>query len=252
MKNLIGIVVLAVICVGLAVVLFTTKNRYQVQKEKDTDTIVSLSNYWERTQADLEEQKQVNQSLEADLARREEKLTVLTNELTSVSSTLAKTEVTLKAANADLARMESHIAGLEDQNAALDQQAITLNQAITNLTVEISDTQAKLASAEGDKAFLESELRRLMAEKAELEKKFNDLEILRAQVKQLKAELSIAQRLAWIRKGLLGDTPKGATMLISKPGSPRGGEQYDLNVEIKADGSVEVIKPLQNPPKSTY
>ncbi len=45
-----------------------------------------------------------------------------------------------------------------------------------------------------------------MAEKAELERQFNDLAVLRAQVSKLKEELSVARRLEWIRQGLFAST----------------------------------------------
>ena len=94
-----------------------------------------------------------------------------------------------------------------------------------------------------------------MAEKSELEKQFNDLAVLRAQVSKLKEELSVARRLEWIRQGLFASTDeKGAQKLMQghaaapvKASKP----SYDLNVEVSADGSVKVIPPLTNRPAAT-
>ena len=48
----------------------------------------------------------------------------------------------------------------------------------------------------------------------------------------------------------MGDTPKGAQLLtrptLAPP--PTSTTNYDLNVEIDADGSVRVIPPLTNSP----
>ena len=44
MKNLIGVIVLAGVCVGLAVVLLTTKKQAAEEKRKDIETIEVLSN----------------------------------------------------------------------------------------------------------------------------------------------------------------------------------------------------------------
>jgi hypothetical protein len=94
-----------------------------------------------------------------------------------------------------------------------------------------------------------------MAEKAELERQFNDLEVLRAQVKRLKEELNVARRLEWIRKGLFpAGEQKGASLLMQganapkKPAKPQ--DNYDLNVEVSADGSVKVIPPITNAPSA--
>lgn len=144
---------------------------------------------------------------------------------------------------------------MEAQNRALDQRAVDLSTAITNLTGQIEDTQKKLAASEGDKAFLEKELKRLIAEKAELERQFNDLKILRAQVAKLREEMNISRRLEWIRKGLFGiPEQKGAQQLMQHaPAAPEEARtnHYDLNVEIGADGSVRVIPPLTNRPAAT-
>jgi hypothetical protein len=96
-----------------------------------------------------------------------------------------------------------------------------------------------------------------MAEKAELERQFNDLAVMRAQVRKLKEELSIARRLEWIREGIFANAEmKGAQKLMQ--GSAVGGttasqtNKYDLNVEVNADGTVKVIAPINtnNPPQT--
>ena len=127
--------------------------------------------------------------------------------------------------------------------------------AITNLTAQIEETKRKLATSEGEKGFLEGELKRLVAEKAELERQFNDLKVLRAQVAKLKEELTVARRLDWIRRGLFASNQeKGATRLMQTSTSqqPKPPEpNYDLNVEVSSDGSVKVIPPLTNTPAAT-
>jgi chromosome segregation ATPase len=169
-----------------------------------------------------------------------------------VAATLTKTEVSLKASQNAVAERDQKIAALETQNRELDEKAIDLSAALTNLTTQITETQRKLDASEGDKAFLEKELKRLMAEKAELERQFNDLAVLRAQVSKLKEELSIARRLEWIRKGLFAaDEQKGAQKLMqlnSPAAAAARTNTYDLNVEVNADGSVKVIAPLTNAP----
>lgn len=252
MKNLIGVIILAVIGIGLGVALVTTKKQATVEKKKDTDTIFTLSNQWVETSAKLEEQKQVNLTLEKDVATRKTEFAELTNKFSEVATVLVKTEDSLKLTKEEVARRETKIAELEQQNAQLDQRAAELSTSLTNLTLQIADTQRKLAASEGDKAFLEKELKRLMGEKAELEKQFNDLTVLRAQVAKLREELNIARRLEWIRKGLFSvDEQKGAQQLMQRSAPPKPTNTYDLNVEVNADGSVRVIPPLTNGPAST-
>jgi chromosome segregation ATPase len=239
MKNLIGVIILAVVCLGLTVVLISSKKQASAEKAKDTETILYHSNELVKTSADLNEQRQVNTLLTNDLTATRTELAStrnefanLTNKFTSVAGTLSNTEATLKASQSAVALRDQKIAALENQNRELDDKAIGLSAALTNLTAQIEDTQRKLTASEGDKAFLEKELKRMMVEKAELERQFNDLAILRAQVSKLKEELSIARRLDWIRKGLFSDEPKGAQKLTQLQPKEAKTNQFDLNVEV--------------------
>ena len=256
---MIGLIVLAALCLGLGVTLFLTRKQATEEKQKDTGTISQLSNEWAKTEGNLQEQKQVALSLEKDLAAHRQQLSELTNQYTAVAGTLTqtadslkKTEDSLKATKEEVARRDAKIADLEQQNKDLDQRAIDLSGAITNLTTLIAATQGKLARSEGDRAFLEKELKRLMAEKAELERQFNDLVLVRAQVAKLREELNVSRRLEWIRKGLFStEEMKGAQKLMQKelsPPVPENKGQFDLNVEVNSDGSVRVVPPATNTP----
>ncbi len=205
----------------------------------------------------LEEQKDVNAVFEKDLATQKKAYTDLTNSLTQVSAnlaqvsgTLSKTEEALKNTQQEVAKRDAQISELQTQNQALENRALELSTSITNLTLQIAETQRKLAASEGDKGFLQKELRRLMTQKADLERQFNDLTALRAQVAKLKQERNLARRLEWMRQGLLATTEqKGAQKLMlgfqvaqtktSKPAS-------DLNVEASTAGSVRVIPPIKS------
>jgi chromosome segregation ATPase len=259
MKNRLGLIVLALLSLGLGIATITIRNNAVEQKRNDTDAILGFSNKWVETSTKLEDQKQVNAEMEKDLDVRKKALLDLTNTFTTVSSnlmdtsaSLAKTEASLKASQEEVAKRDAKIAELETQNQALDKQAIDLSASITNLTLQIADTEKKLAASEGDKAFLQKELKRMMAEKAELERQFNDLTVLRAQVAKLKQDLSIARRLEWIRQGLFASSEqKGAQKLMQGVGTSASQAKaarpaYDLNVEVGADGSVKVIPPLSS------
>lgn len=254
MNNRVGTILLVLVCVVLAVALIWREKRGSEQRSKDADSITWFSNQVVQTTAGLDQQRQVNTSLEGDLKKQRDAYSDLTNSFTRVSENLDKSETSLKAAQEEVARRDTRIADLESQNQALDQRALDLSTAITNLTSQISDTKRKLAASEGDKAFLEKELERMMAEKAELERQFNDLAVLRAQVAKLREELNISRRLEWIRQGLFARADqRGAEQLMQKSGAstnrpPKEQPTYDLNVEVSADGTVKVIPATTNSP----
>jgi len=256
MKNRIVLIVLGLLCLGLGIAVVTIRNNAVDQRKSDTESIMGFSNKWVETSTKLEDQKQVNALMEKDLETRKSAMIELTNSLLTVSSNLAdtsasltKTEASLKSNQEELAKRDAKISELEAQNQALDKQALELSASITNLNLQIADTEKKLSASEGDKAFLQKELKRMMAEKAELERQFNDLTVLRAQVAKLKQELNIARRLEWIRQGLFASSEqKGAQRLMQGMGATPSQTKaarpaYDLNVEVGADGSVKVIPP---------
>jgi chromosome segregation ATPase len=256
MKNTIGLAVLAVVAIGLAITLFVTKKSATEEKQAATTQILSYSNNLQVISEKLAEQENVNKTLEGDKTKLTEEKTKLTTDLTATKTTLAATEKTLAATKEEVAKRDAQITELETRNAQLDQQADALSLSISNLTELITVTKQKLTTTEGDKAFLQKELDRLMAEKAELERQFNDITVLRAQVAKLKEELNVSRRLDWIRKGLMNaPTEKGSQRLIqSGPGAPAAvnsqapAPRYDLNVEVQSDGSVRVIAPSTNRP----
>jgi septal ring factor EnvC (AmiA/AmiB activator) len=258
MKNRIGLILLAVICLGLGIALVMVKKQATEQQARDTEKIGRYSNEWVYTTKKLDEQTQVTAEYEKELGSQKKAFSELTNNfsrvsanLTEVSANLSTTEASLKASQEEVAKRDAKIADLETQNQALDKQAIELGSAITNLTIEISETKRKLAASEGNKAELENQLKRLLAEKAELEHQFNDLNVLRAQVRKLKEELAIARRLDWIRRGVYANTDlKGAQRLMQgsaalHPATP--ATNYDLNVEINSKGGARIIPPTNSP-----
>jgi chromosome segregation ATPase len=256
MKNRIGVVVslLVLVCVGLGISLVFINNQATRQEREHAGSIGILSNSVVQLNDQLERQKQVVAELYAERERRIKELDCLTNTyvaslatLSQISKSLTRTEAALKISQEEAAKRDDKIAGLEAQNQALDKQAVDLSTAITNLTAQIEEAKRKLASSEGEKGFLEKELKRLIADKAELERQFNDLAVLRAQVSKLKAELAVARRLEWIRQGLFASNDqRGAQKLMqglaaSQVKAPK--PTYDLNVEVNADGSAKVISP---------
>lgn len=253
MKPKVIIPILAVICLGLAIVLFVSRSTISTQG----DAIQFHSNAWQKASILVSDLTKVNETLTGDISKRNIEFLSLSNTHTEVRATLQKTEADLKQTEDSLkltkekvAALDAQIVGLEKDNQELDTKSIQLSNDITNLNTQITATQQRLAASEGDKALLQKELTKLMADKADLERQLNDLAILKKRVADLKAELSISKRLEWIRQGLFAPGEhKGASQLMtpSTPKPPKP-DNYDLNVEIKSDGSVKVIPGVTNAP----
>lgn len=254
MSNRIGLIVLSLLCVGLAIGLVVVRKQAVKHQRETEGRIGTLSNDLFQTSTSLEQQRHRTTQFEQDLENSQQAFQELSNNMSQVSanlalanSSLAKTEASLKATEEEVKRRDGRITELTTQNESLDRQAADLTVSLTNLTIQITETQRKLVASEGDKAFLQKELKRLMAEKAELEKQFNDLAVLRAQVARLREELSIARRIEWIRQGFFSgtDVKGGARMMQGM--TPAFGRKTqpptpaDLAVEVKRDASAPVI-----------
>lgn len=246
-----AIVVLMICTLGLGGALLWRHNEAIKLQKSDFEVKLTLTNRLEETKDKLEEQERLAMYLQTNLNVKSQELSSTSNTLMKVAADLSKTqkeaEAAAAAARAEMAKRDQRIAELESQNDALDKQAIDLKSAITGLEKSIADTEKKLAASEGDREFLLKELKRLQAEKAELERQFNDLSVLRAQVSKLKEELSIARRLEWIRMGIYGmQNQKGAEKLMQAAASPTSPTPYNLDVELKQDGSATIISGQTN------
>jgi chromosome segregation ATPase len=254
MKIKIGIVIVAVIAAGLLIALLSTKKQAEDQHKKDAEAILDFSNQLTTANTSLDDLRQVNLVLTNDMDVTHQALETASNNLAEVTTTLADAQSSLENAQGQITNLTMRINDLESENEVLDARANSLSNAITVLNAQIAETQQKLAAAETNNTFLTFELQKQMEQKAELERKFNDLDEVRAQVKKLRDEAFTARRLEWIRDGTApGAQPKGAQLLMggttphpARTTSTNRPPQYDLNVEVGSDGSVHVLPPPTN------
>jgi len=252
MKTKMAIVILAVVCAGLAVALIAAKKTASDQLKNNTAAILDFSNQLVTANDNLDELRQVNLRLTNDLATVQQQTSRLSNSLTQASGALASAKATLQGAQDQIANLNGRITDLEAQNKVLDDRATALTNTIAALNGQIADTEQRLANSETNNVFLEKELQQQIAQRAELERKFGDLNEVRAQVKKLRDELFVARRLQLMRASATDQ--KGAQLLeqphtaAATAASAKLPPHYDLNVEVGSDGSVHVIPPLTNAP----
>ena len=278
MKAKLTIVALLFLSIGLGVALFLIYQVNEKQRLKADGYIDDLKSERDKVRANLDEQKKVNYTLESAVSNRvaETKTLSLTltnyvTNLSAVASNLVETKAQLattetklvkaetevkateaaltatknamaaleKAKQEEIAQRDAKLAQLETNKDELSKQVGVLNGTLAKLNSQISDAERRLAVSEGDREFLLKELKRMQAQKAELERQLNDLEFLREQINHLRAELSIAKRLDWIRRGLLGgELKKGGQLLVE--GFNRTGTNVAprLDVEVRRDGTA--------------
>ena len=255
MNTKIVVAILAVACLGFGVALVVLEHQTELQQKASTSTINEFSNQIVKDNVNIEDLNQANLNLRSDLATNREMSLALSNQLAETVGTLASTASSLQSAQQQVTNLNTRITDLEAQNLALDQRASSLSNTIASLDSQIAFTQMKLAASQTNNEFLNNELKKQVAQRAELERKFNDLVEVRAQVRKLRDDLFIARRLEWMREGVDPTKPlKGGQLLMMRAPATNAASarssSFNLNVEVGSDGSVHVIPPLTNaPPK---
>ncbi|MCH2384081.1 MAG: hypothetical protein MK293_02355 [Pedosphaera sp.] len=192
---------------------------------KLTETKLSdLTNEHYESLKEMEVQRKVEEDLMEQISAKDEKISALNGELQTAQS----------------------------KNRDYDSQIKTLNSEMADKDREIDDIGRRLKSAEEDRDHLLLEQKKLLAEKAELEKQFQDILVLRKKVQQLQVELMASKKLEWLRRGFYGGArKKGGSQLMSM--SKRNDRKTvsanaDLNVEIRRDGTVKIVPIETNSP----
>ena len=246
MKIKVAIIVLAVCALGLVVALFATKKQAEEQHSTDVVVITGLSNELVDVHVQLKDLSQANLELTNDLASARTQVLEFSNALASANSTIDDIKLTLIKAEVQITNLSGQVTDLEAQNKSLDKRAAELTNTIAHLNERIAITLAELSISKTNTAFLQGELQKQMAQKAELEHKFSDISEVRAQLGKLKEEVFVARRMQLGKNDVVGK--RGAELLQlfrsapktngvpAKPASP-----YDLNVEVGTDGSVKII-----------
>ena len=246
MKIKVVIVILSVAVIGLAIALFAVKKSSEEQHVTDVSSIVDFSNQVVNANLKINDLNQVNLMLTNDLALSQQQSAQLSNSLAAAAATIAASEATIATARGQITNLNLRISDLETQNKVLDQRANELTNSIAQLNSLIEDTRSKLNASETNSAFLQQALQSQLAQKAEIEHKFNDLDELRTQVKKIKDDLFMARRLQLMKND--NSQKKGAQLLkertVTVTNTPAAVPNYGLNVEVGSDGSVKVIPPL--------
>jgi chromosome segregation ATPase len=230
----------------------TAKSLVRAQTEAN-----SYSNDTANLQSKLSAEVLARARLETNLAVIQRKaasdLDTANKEIAATSSSLdqarSDARAAAAAAKADADEKSKRIAELEIRNAELDKESNDLRGSMANLDAQMQAAQKKLDANDGDRNLLLSELKRVQAQKEEMQSKLSDLAYLKEHVKTMKEDLAMDRRADWIRRGLYeAASEKGGQRLINPelPGS--SPTNPPLDVELHQNGSVKVNSASTNAP----
>jgi len=258
-----GLLILAVVALigGAVSVVFLSKANTKVKEHEATietqkgkiDTLTQKNTTLTQEKADLT----------TNLTQARDTITQTENRLLKLKddfdvqkaeheSFLEKTAEELAAKDKTIKTLNDDLAAAKNKHRDYDTQISDLNTEIVTKDQEIDAIQRRLEASDADREFLLKQRDKLIAEKAELEKQFQDIAVLREKVLKLQGELMASRKLEWIRRGLYGGArQKGGSKLMSmsrrKP-QEEPTTNADLNVEIRRDGTVKIAPTSTNTP----
>ena len=257
--------------VGFAILLGAGSVLYMAQTINEKEAVIEKH---EETITELKSDKSALETDKKDLAKKLVKTTeTLSSTKTQLSdlsikydmkagdydTQVAKHELYVVEAAAVLADKNEEISNLstklstaQNKNRDYDSQIKTLNSQMADKDRAIDDIGRRLKSTEEDRDHLLLEQKKLIAEKTELEKQFQDILVLRQKVQQLQVELMASKKLEWLRRGFYGGArKKGGSHLMGmskKSQSKTVSPNADLNVEVRRDGTVKIVPIQTNSP----
>ncbi len=172
-------IALALVCTVLVISLIVVKRGDNAQHENDAGALAGCSNQLTLAQAQitgchemiLALSNRLDESLSASLA---------------ASNHLAEAQSAMALDAEQITNLTGQVAAVESEKQTLDQRVLDLTNQTAGLTRQIALTGAGLDRANKDYALLENRLRRDVAERVVVERKFNNPLELQAQMQNLK------------------------------------------------------------------
>jgi chromosome segregation ATPase len=201
---------LALACIVLVVSLVMMKRGDNAQQASDAGVIADFSNQLDSAQIQIATCKGTIITFSNSLDESRSALLTFSNQLMEAESAIVlDTE--------QITNLNRQVAEVESENQTMGQHAMDLTNQMAGLTRQIALTGTNLDQANKDYALLENRLRRDVAERIVVERKFNNPSELQAQIQKLK---------------------KHPADVISSESIYAG-----LEVEVKSNGTLHVISP---------
>ena len=182
MKRLLS-TALALACIALVISLVVTKRGDSAQHETDAGAIADLSNRLDSAQIQIAFCTGTMLTLSNRLDVYQSASLTLSNLLTAAGATIALDTEQITSLNRQVAELESEN---RTYQTTLGRRVMDLTNQVAALTTQVALTGTNLAQANRDYSLLENRLRRDVAARLVVERKFYNLAELQAQMEKLK------------------------------------------------------------------
>ena len=171
-------IALGIVCLVLVAALMKTRSDDGALHETDVTTITDFSNRLGTAQSQI--------------VIRDVNLSSLSNRLNAcqsaslvLSNQLVESQSAARLQSGEITNLNQQLAAITSEKLALDQHIVELTNQVTKLAGQLGATEATLDQANKDYALLENRLRRDVAERLVIERKFYNPGDLQAQMEKL-------------------------------------------------------------------
>ena len=165
-------------------------------------------------------------NLQYHLSRRDASLTYTSNRLVQANLLVNTAQTETRTIQPELASKAAQIAVLEGERDALARRLVV----IPSLEKQLADLKIRFDGVSIDHDFLDSEVRRLEFEKADLERRLTDTSFLRTQLAKAEEDAELKRRLV----------KAGTSASVSSK----------ARLELQADGTVRPLLPVATQAKN--
>jgi uncharacterized protein YlxW (UPF0749 family) len=186
-------IALALACIVLVIVLAVMWSSDNTQHESDAGAIVDFSNRLDTAQAQVAAGNETILTLSNRLDESQSASLTFSNQLIAASSTIAIDAEQITNLNQQVAEMTD----VKSENQNLNQQVMDLTNQMNSQTIALTKqtalAEAGLNQANANYILLENRLRRDVAERLVIQRKFYNLSEIEAQMQRLKDDPFVLQ-----------------------------------------------------------
>lgn len=172
---------LTLVCAVLVAALFVIQSGDHAQHEQDAGAINNFSNRLDSAQVQLT----ACHGVMLTLSNRLDELDKSRSVAVTFSNHLAEAQSTLALDAEQITNLTRQVATVKSENQTLSRRVRDLTNQLAGLTKRVTLTGTRLNQANKDYALLENRLRRDVAKRVVVERKFNNLLALQAQMQHL-------------------------------------------------------------------
>ena len=180
-----GIIFSGVIILVLMAALAVTKKQAGDLHLQNTDSLLELSNRLDTAGVTLNDLHETNLTLTNDIAATSQRFEATSNNFSDTAGQLTRVKSEFDNEQNHVTDLSNRVGGLQPQNQELGERTTSLSNNFILRNDQLAILRQQLAASQSNNVVLAAKLQDVMAQKSEWQRRFNDLDEVRAQLNYL-------------------------------------------------------------------